>query len=299
MGITSCNATALKVRDSFSSATLNILGWIENLASLDDIFHATKAEDVRVAKKNGSIALFLGAQNSFQVEDNITYVEALQLLGLRIMGLAYQRRTLLADGCGERTDSGLSEFGVNVVSEMNRVGMLIDLSHVGRASSLDAIEFSQDPVVFSHSNARALREHVRNIDDEQMKALAEKGGVQGVTAFQLTLKPADQPRPTLNDILDHLDYAVNLIGIDHVGIGLDRGLGVKTIDHYEGIKEHYPELRTGMSFERWAAGTEGISEPKNDWNITRGLVHRGYSDQEIYKILGENFLRVFEKVFKG
>ncbi|MCW3991165.1 MAG: dipeptidase [Candidatus Bathyarchaeota archaeon] len=298
-GITAINATIAWPLDNFRSTVLKIIDWQENLVKLDDAFLATTAEDVERAKRDGGVGVFLGLQNSAGVEDDLRLLDALHQLGLKIVGLAYQRRNLVGDGCGERTDCGLSEFGVNLIGEMNRLGMLIDLSHVGRETAMDAIELSKDPVVFSHSNPRAMRDHVRNIDDEQMKAMAEKGGAMGICAFRLTLRSAEEGRPTVEDLLNCIDYAVDLIGVDHVGIGLDRGLGTPTVAHYEGIKRFYPELRTGLTFEMWAEGTEGANDPAKDINITRGLVARGYSDQEIEKILGLNFLGVFKQVFRG
>jgi membrane dipeptidase len=295
-GITALHASVAWPLDDFRSTALKLMDWHSKLAALDGAMPVFKVDDVHEAKRSGKVGVIFGQQDSSCVENDLRFVGALQRLGLRIMTLTYQRRTLAGDGCGERTDCGLSEFGWDLIGEMNTQGLVVDLSHVGRQTALDAIEASNEPVIFSHSNARGLRDHVRNIDDKQMKALAENGGVMGICSFRIMLRQPHE-RPTYEDFLDHLDYAVGLIGVDHVGIGIDRVTGVPTREHYQNIKDCYPELRTGLTFEMWSEGTLGAGDPENDVDITKGLVARGYSDAEIGKILGGNWLRVFRTVF--
>jgi membrane dipeptidase len=295
-GITSLHASVAWPLDDFRSTALKLMDWHGKLSVMNGAMPVFKVDDVYEAKRSGKVGVIFGQQDSSCVESDLRFVGALERLGLRIMTLTYQRRTLAGDGCGEKTDCGLSKFGWDLIREMNKQGLVVDLSHVGRQTALDAIEASDEPVIFSHSNPRSLLDHVRNIDDEQMKALAENRGVMGICSFRIMLRPP-HVRPTYEDFLDHLDYAVDLIGADHVGIGIDRVTGVPTREHYQSIKDRYPELRTGLTFEMWSEGTVGAGNPENDIEITKGLVRRGYSDAEIGKILGGNWLRVFELVF--
>lgn len=253
---------------------------------------ATTVEDIKRAKEEGKVALVRGFQNATPIEYDLDLLTVFHRLGVRVIGLMYNERNLLGDGCEEKTDCGLSKFGTQAVEEMNKLGILIDLSHVGYRSSMDAMETSKDPVIFSHSNARALSDHYRNITDEQIKALAEKDGVMGIAVFTPLVGKINS---NIENYLDHIDYVVKLVGVDHVGIGLDFIEGL-TREEFEALKSR-PELALllrGLELE-----TVSIIRSITEFtNITRGLVARGYSDEEIQKILGGNFLRVFEKVWR-
>ncbi|MEM2082221.1 MAG: membrane dipeptidase, partial [Candidatus Bathyarchaeia archaeon] len=212
-------------------------------------------------------------------------------LGVRAMGLTYTVRNLFGDGQAERADCGLSRFGLEAIGRMNELGILIDLSHAGPRTALEAIEASRDPVAITHAGARALQPTVRMKPDEEIKALAERGGVIGIEAAPNTLSSG--PRMGIEDLLNHVAYCVRLVGADHVGIGTDTLFG----DHV-GLHEVILE-RIGMK-GLIPGGTrgyvEGIESPAEWENIIRGLVRRGYSDSEIEKIVGGNFLRLFERV---
>ncbi|MHA1469824.1 MAG: dipeptidase, partial [Candidatus Asgardarchaeia archaeon] len=178
-------------------------------------------------------------------------------------------------------------FGLELVEKLNELGILIDLAHVGPKTSLETIEVSKDPVIFSHSSARALVDTYQNHYDDELKALAEKGGVIGVTGFPRLLGGENC---TINDMLDHIDYIVDLIGVDHVGIGSDFAEGWS-----ESLERRIRLLEIDGKIYTWPKGFEDVTKFVN---IVKGLVSRGYSDNEIRKILGENFLRVFRRVFK-
>jgi membrane dipeptidase len=139
--------------------------------------------DIQKAKKEGKVGVILAFQDGRPMERDLGFVKIFHQLGLRVSGLTYQRKNYFADGCGERTDSGLSKYGVELIEEMNRVGILIDLTHTGNKSALDVIEVSKEPVIFSHNCAKGLYDHFRNTSDEQLKALAKKGGVNCVGTF--------------------------------------------------------------------------------------------------------------------
>jgi len=251
---------------------------------------ALSAEDIRRAKKEGKEAVM------FQLEPQtigpvLDRVDIGYELGVRCMLLTFNTRNFLGDGCGEKSNSGLSNLGFDVVERMNRVGMLIDLSHCGERTTLDAIEASKDPVLINHAGARALNPIMTRLKgDEQIQALAEKHGVFGVSAIPNQLSNAK--RQGINDLLNHVDYVVKLAGVDHVAIGLD----ICFDDHVAFHRTLIKRLMRGTGQELNAEYMEGIESPEEWRNITRGLVSRGYSDQEIEKIIGGNALRIIEQV---
>lgn len=295
-------ATAPSIHLDFSEAVKRICNWYDLFEKFKDkIMLAASTEDIEIAKRDGKIALILGFQNGEPIEDELRFLKVFQKLGVRIIQLTYQRRNFIGNGCGERKDSGLSNFGVKVVEEMNALGLVIDLSHVGIATTLDTMEISKDPVIFSHSNSRSISDTVRNLTDEQIQILAEKEGVIGISNCPPHVR-MPPPRATIEEYLDHIDYITKLVGVDHVGIGLDNdesfwgGVGVEEAKkHFLEAKQLFPEIWGTSTLDTWT--TEGLYP--SEWiNITKGLVARGYSDQEIEKILGRNFLRVFKKVWK-
>lgn len=255
---------------------------------------AFKTEDLKKAKKEGRVLLIVGTQNAAPIESDIGLLSILHKLGLRVLGLTYNYRNLLGDGCLEKANSGVSAYGMQVIEEIHRLGIAMDLTHVGERTSLEAMKASKDPVLFTHSCALALRKHWRNITDEQIKACAETGGVIGVPTLPLIVKDSAVSGPaTIEDALDHFEYIIKLVGVDHVGFGLDVSGGPdKPVENISKI----PELKADMDK---APPAPPILKSMNDIrNIAKGLVARGYSDQEIMKVLGGNFLRVFEKVWK-
>lgn len=280
-----------------------------------DVSIVNTTSDIKRAKQEGKLAIILGLQNlpfsTAKYPDDLRFIDMLYWLGVRIAQLTYQRKNLLGDGCGERTDSGLSKFGIQVIEKMNRLGMLVDLSHVGPKSTMEAIETSKDPVVFSHSNCRSICDNVRNKSDEQIKALAEKGGVMGICAFPPLLnmeKPA-----TFEDFLDHMTHAIELVGVDHVGVGLDTYTSLPLhpdIDvqksrynaHIANLRVNYPGLTAPYMTFIPGKGRYRVEELKNNRtvkaNISKGLTDRGYSSSEICNILGRNFIRVFGKAWR-
>jgi len=275
----------------------------------DNVVLAKTVQDVLAAKRKGKVAVFFGTQDGTPIEREIGFLQVLWHLGVRVFGLAYNVRNSIADGLMEKSNAGLSEFGTRVIREANRLHMVIDLSHVGKASTMDAMKASSDPVVFSHSNARAIYDHPRNIDEEQVKALAEKNGVIGITGFGPAVKQlkSNSDAPTLDDFLDHLDNMVRVAGVEHVGIGLDIGEG-RTREEVEkfkagasGVSGTEDVARSGRyeyGFDNWyVRELRGPHGPTKWWLIAAGLLVRGYSDQEIIKILGGNVLRVYEQIW--
>jgi membrane dipeptidase len=287
-GVTATNYT-IAMMHNMSETIKRILDIEEVIADESKtVVLGTTGEDVIRAKKDGRTAIFLGFQNIQPLENDLRLLKLYHHMGVRIIQLSYHFRNAAADGGGERIDSGLSLFGISLVKELNRLGIVVDLAHVGKQSVLQAADISEDPVIASHSNPRSLVDAYQNKTDEEIKAIAEKGGVIGVTAFPRLINK-DPDRATIDDLLNCIEYIDKLVGVNHVGIGLDFA---------EGWAEYPPTRMTLMKIDKrvytYPPGIQTVTEFPN---ITKGLIQRGYSDAEIRKILGENFLRVFKKVF--
>lgn len=287
-GVTATNYT-IAMMHNMSETVKRILDMQDLIIDQNkSVLLASAAEDIARAKREGKTAILLGFQNIQPLENDLRLLKLYHHLGVRIIQLSYHFRNAAADGGGERIDSGLSLFGLSLVKEMNHLGMVVDLAHVGKRSVLEAAEVSEDPVIASHSNPRTLVDAYQNKTDEEIKAIAEKGGVIGVTAFPRLLSK-DPDKCSLDDLLDCIDYVAKLVGTKHVGIGLDFA---------EGWAEYAPTRMTLMKIDkRIYTYPKGIETVTCFPNITKGLVGRGYSDTDIRKILGGNFLEVFKKVF--
>lgn len=239
------------------------------------------SRDFDIATQNGQIALMIGFQGLPPVDQEVYYVGLLKRLGVRVLQATYNEKCEVGDGCAERGNGGLSHFGVMVVQEVNRQRMVMDLSHVGERTFYDVVEVSKAPVIASHSNARSLRDHFRCITDDQMRAIAQKGGVVGINAFapQLAERGA-----SVKHVLDHIEYVAKLIGADRVGIGLD-------LMYYTAAPDAYPDPYVPGDDQ-----VPGLTDPAGIPSIAEGLSKRGFSDKDILGILGQNFLRVIRNV---
>jgi membrane dipeptidase len=256
-------------------------------------------------------------QNSTLIENKGLGLDSIDLfynLGIRIIQLTYNLRTLAGNGCMERNDSGLSIFGLKIIERMNKLGMLIDVSHCGVQTTLDSIEASKDPIAFTHTGCKAIFDHPRSKTDETIQALAKKGGYIGIYAPAYFLGFPAREKGTLKEFLDHIDHAVNIAGVEHVGIGTDLGVRSRSPEQMRELKsEELFKIDFGPSrfWQGWkpehhvddrSADNFGIftDEWANSWvnwpNNTIGLISRGYSDKEIKGIIGENFLKILEKV---
>lgn len=248
-----------------------ILSQIEEMAAKNctavDI--AYTPEDIIRLKHEGKKAIMLGIENAYAIGKDIRNVEKFRKRGVVYMTLCHNGDNDVCDSArGNAEHGGLSAFGIEVVKEMNRTGMLVDLSHAAESSFYHALEVSSVPIVCSHSSARALCDHPRNLTDEQMKALARKGGVAQVTLYNGFLRT--DGKATIIDAIDHLNHMVNIMGIDHVGIGTD----------FDGD-----------------GGIPGCASASELINFTRHLLKERYSEQDISKIWGGNFLRVMKEAY--
>jgi len=288
---------------SFRDAALNIAK-IHNFADNGGQKLKVAKEYSDLVSSDGKISIILSFQDPKPLENSIDMIRLFYELGVRVIQLTYNKAGYLGSGCTESTGSGLTDFGKEAVREMNRLGILIDLSHCSYQTALDAIELSSTPVVFSHANVKALCNSPRNKTDLEIKLIKQNNGVIGVTPWgPLCWKPEKSEQPSLDDFLDHIDYIVDLAGIDHVGFG-----GDNTLDYSEDKKGTvaqsmlYPEV-VG-EYNRLVGTDPGVRHAKGFKRITEinnvvtGLQRRGYKDEEIKKFLGSNFLRVIKQVWK-
>lgn len=215
-------------------------------------------------------------------------------LGQRVSQLTYNARNLIGNGSTERRDEGLSDYGVAIVERMNGTGMAVDISHCGDRTSLDAFEVSKKPVLITHGNCRALNPHPRCKTDEAIRKMAAQGGVMGITGVRMFVK-ADEPT-TVDHVLDHFDHVKKLVGPEFLGVGSDIDLyGYDAMPAPERAALH-ANYKSSYAF-RAKDDIEGISHPKRMFDLTDGLIRRGYSDAELHGILGGNFRRVLGKIW--
>ena len=247
-------------------------------------------DDILRAKEEGRLAIGFHFQETNPLEGSVHMVETFYDLGVRHMLLAYNQKNRVGDGCAERTDAGLSRFGISVVKEMNRVGMLVDGSHSGYRTTMDAMEVSTAPFIFSHANAYALHPHYRNIRDDQIKACVETGGVIGVNGIGCFLGDA---AASSEAIFRHIDYMANLVGPRHVGIGLDYVVWPDDYDWATYDTNQWPQDEVHLRFIDAAD-----ARPEQLPELTALMLKEGYAEADVRGILGENFLRVAREVWK-
>jgi membrane dipeptidase len=261
------------------------------LARPDRYTLAATAADVRRAAADGKLALTFDLEGMAALDERIEMVEFYHLLGVRQMHFAYNRNSAAGGGCHDE-DCGLTAFGRAVIDEMNRLGMFVDVSHAGYRTSMEVMDYSAAPVIFSHSNAMAVARHGRNITDEQAQACAATGGVIGVNGVDLML---GRGAPLPQRLADHIDHLVSVTGPDHVGLGLDYGFPVDVagIDDIVAENPEYWPVAEG-----YHDGPILFLPPADLSKAVAILIDRGYGDDALRGILGGNFLRVAEQVWK-
>jgi len=303
-GVTALNLTTPDVEADAGWAVREIASCYRVIREDPRLILIETVEDIFRAKAAGKVGLIIAFQNARPMADNPAMVEVFYRLGARVSLLSYNDRNFAADGCATDANAGLSRDGVALVREMNRIGMVVDLSHVGERSSLEAIEVSEKPCLFSHSNPRQRVGALRNITDEQMQKVAAKGGVVGLTTYPPLNWKGGKANPLLGDFLDHMQYTIDLIGIDHVSIGTDteatpgaypREYKQRLARKVAGTLGGYPQAFQGNP----AAGRlEGFASMADFPLITQGLLDRGYDEESIQKVLGLNLIRVFREVWR-
>lgn len=253
-----------------------------------------RVEDLERAKRLGKIAVIHGVQNAdhFRTVDDVT---AFYEIGQRVSQITYNRQNLLGSGSTERVDGGVTDFGARIIGKMNEVGMLVDVSHSGDRTTLDAIELSRGPIAITHSNCRALNNHPRLKTDEAIRKLAAKGGVMGITGVR-NFVSASEPT-TVETIVDHIDHVARLVGIEHVGVGSDSdlyGYDKMPAAANRELRSHYKD---SYAF-RARLDTDGYDHPRRIYDLTDAMIRRGYSDAQIQAVLGGNFRRLLSEVWK-
>ncbi|GLQ05167.1 dipeptidase [Sneathiella chinensis] len=281
--------------------TFKFIGsWLQFIKERDDLVLIRTAGDIKKAKAEGKLGVLMHFQGTDPIEDCLDLVNVFKSLGVSIMQLTYNVKNRIGDGIQERTDAGLSTFGANFIHRCNQQGVIVDCSHTGYQTSMEAIEVSEQPVILSHANPRGVFDRSRNVPDDLIRAIAKNGGVIGVVGYPGFV--ADSPRPTLNQFMDHIDYLVNIAGIDHVGLGIDYYAGMHGVADLKMAMQAYQEAKASG---RWSGDAyppppyyypEGIETPQTLSNLTAGLMERGYSEQDTRKILGSNWTRVYETV---
>lgn len=294
-GVSALTATTA-VHENFRETIRNISAWDHLFRKYSDLIVPVKTTaDIKTAKSAGKTGIILGFQNSVPVEDDLDLLAIFHALGVRVIQLTYMEANYAGQGCLERIDAGLTNFGREMIEQMNRLGILVDLSHVGYRTTMDAIAASKKPVAFTHANPKSLWNHPRNKSDEQIKAVARRGGVVGATIFPAFLPSGN--KATIEEYIDVILYLADMVGIDHVAIGTD-------------FTENQPRaffdwLLTGkskkgpaMTLEHPLSNPRGIADPRDFPNITRTLQTRGLRAADIEKILGLNWLRLYRTVWE-
>lgn len=282
--------------DAHEAALEFVGGWNGFVAQHPDWFRRVgSGDDLQALRAREQIGIIIGLQNSehFRNPDDVDLFHG---LGQRVSQLTYNSRNLIGNGSTERTDGGLSDFGVSVVDRMNAVGMAVDVSHSGDQTTLDACQVSKAPVLFTHSNCRAIANHPRCKTDEAIRKMAATGGVMGITGVRMFVR-TEEPT-TIEHVLDHYDHVRGLVGVEHLGLGSDMDLY-----GYDALPEEANrELRAGYKGSyafRDRIDIEGLDHPKRVFDLTEGLIRRGYGDRDVELVLGGNFQRVLGQIWRS
>jgi len=302
-GVTAAGAT-VAVEEDFAETIDNLTQWHAWFDAYPDRFRLVRhISDIVDCKAKGLTGIILHFQNSVAFGLDLRRLLIFYELGVRVIQLTYNRRNFVGDGCTVPEDAGLSDFGRRAIREMDRLGIVVDLSHTGYRTTMEAIELSNHPVIFSHSNIAEVYPSKRNIRREQVRAVAARGGVIGLNGCEYFIRAGRQS--TVDDLIAHADFIADEVGVDHISVGLD---------HFWGHTPHLPEaeqhrlysdrVRSGrFDPETWPAPpwyqANGIETPQKTSALADSLAQHGYVDDDIQKILGGNLMRVFEAVWKN
>ena len=271
---------------------------LSDIAHQDMVFLATTTDDLWRAKNDGRVAFILSLEGAAMIENELDRIDVLYGLGVRCLGIAYSEANALGAGLREPNDGGLTQFGRDAVRRMNKLGMAIDISHSGDRTSLDTIEVSEKPIFITHAGARALWDSKRLKPDDVIKACAAKGGVIGIEAAPHTTITQRHPRHTIESVMEHFEYCVDLVGIDHVTFGPDAVFGDHVGLHHALAEQLSIKQSRGALTYPEVEYVQGFENPAETFpNAIRWLVAHGYSDEDIAKAVGGNVLRVLNEVW--
>lgn len=308
-GVTALNLTVPGVLDDMGQALNAIINHYELVKNHPERFILVeKVDDIRTAKKTGRVGVIIGAQSCRFLEhaDLESSAEVFAKAGLRVVQIGYNHRTFATDGCLSGTNAGLSKEGEELIHALEKAGITVDLSHISERSALDAMEVCEKTPVFTHANPRTLFEHPRNITDEEAKKCAAKDGVIGVCSYVPILWSRKQ-LPSIDDFVDAIAYFADLVGIDHVGIGIDSNAQPGAYDRQD--MRHLLQLvppNRDVYLAGAAAGLgnacaypAGLFSLANNVNIIDTMLKRGFSSEDVRKVMGENWMRVFSKTWRN
>lgn len=276
-------------------------GWLRLIDQRDDLVLVRRAADIEAAKKAGKLGIILHFQGTEPIDDELDLVHAWKSTGVGIIQLSYNVKNRVGDGAQERTDAGLSYFGQDFVRRCNEARVIVDCSHTGYRTSMDAVEVSSRPIVISHANCLSVHKNPRNVRDDLIKAVAATGGLVGSVGFPAFV--ADTTHPTLDQFIDHIAHIADLVGIDHTGLGIDYYTSMHGACRLEDAQTYY---NYSITNGRWRADAypppphhypTGIETPRTLQNLTVRLAERGFSENDIRKVLGGNWMRVYRAVW--
>ena len=303
-GITAVNLT-VSARPSgsesaYEATVAKIAGWVREAEAHPDVLSVVRSvEEIRAVKGRGGLGLIFGFQDTVPFDEDLGRLDDFYADGLRIIQLTYNAENRIGVGCLSPNDTGLTDLGIEAVARMDELGILVDLSHCGAQTTIDGIQASTGPVSITHSGCNAVYRHPRSKDDDTMRLLADRGGVFGV--YLMPFLNASGP-PTAEDVLTHLEHALDVCGEDHVGIGSDQG--IMPLD----VSGDFPAAFDAVSAQRSAAGIAApredtipyvpdLNHPRRLETIGEMMSARGHTAAVIDKVLGQNFTRLFAEVW--
>ncbi len=307
-GVTAYAVTAWDPHAGMAAATDGIMFWHGLTREYPNLVVVRTVDDIRKAKREGKAGLLLAAQDGDWVGYDLGRIQAMAELGLRMMLPAYNASNQLADGCLDRTDRGLTRLGRRMVEECNRAGVLLDCTHLGKRSTLEIMEMSEKPCVFSHSNPGAIVPNPRNIDDEQIQACIARGGVIALVAWgPLCMRPGTTHRPTLEEFFQLIHHVTEMAGTaDNVAISTDMSIGTYPAHAHDPFgPPDYPDIAAQYNehvtadFRSPERQVEGFGDYAQIVQVAEKLSAQGFTDREVAGILGENFLRVCGETWGG
>lgn len=303
-GITAVNVTVSRLAadgvSAFENTLVQMNGWAAEVETHPDVFVAARViADIHEAKRSNRLGLIFGFQHAEPFEDEIVRLDEFHSLGLRIVQLTYNVQNRLGAGCLVPRDGGLTQLGHDAVAQMDHLRILVDVSHCGAQTTLDGILASSRPVAITHSGCNSVYQHPRNKNDETLRMLADRGGVFGV--YLMPFLNAEGP-PSAVHVLNHIEHALNICGEDHVGIGSDQG--IVPLD----VSGNFPQQFQAMSARRAALGIAApredtipyvpeLNHPRRIETIADLMSDRGHSERIIEKVVGSNFVRLFDEVW--
>jgi membrane dipeptidase len=280
--------------DDFRSLLHSMHGYFCYFDLEPRLIHVRTTADIERAKREGRLGVIFGCQGlDTKLDGDASLLLIMAKLGHRIAQLTYNDSGPIGCGALEPNDTGLTQFGRICVREIEECGMIVDLAHAGQTTALQAIEFATKPPIVSHANVRALNDHPRNLRDDVLRALAAKGGVAGITAYAPFCETTRGVRPSIDDLVKHIAYVAELVGVDHVGIGSDFFEAESPIRFERYFRRRYPAIVGHYTIDTvYAEGFERV----DDFAVLPAALRKGgFGDEDVRKILGGNFMRVFEQ----